>query len=148
MCMKYLYIHQFPFKNVISLTIDKKNVLQNCPKRHCLGCISKQAIRQALRCKDWIRLNSSKKSFPLPTNRKLSFVLNFLNNLYNEWKCQERLQRSDKNESAKDQLLLKLLYLKHTVKATKKGTRRNVTYNWHWQYNYIELINYNFSNWY
>ena len=32
--------------------------------------------------------------------------------------------------------------------ANKKRDETNVTYNWHWLHNYIELINHNFSNWY
>ena len=79
--MKKLKIHKFPFKNVIVLAIEcKKMYLKIQQKLRCLGCISKQTMRSAVKK---TRLNSSKddflmKSFPSSTKRKLSILLNFL----------------------------------------------------------------------
>ena len=78
--MKHLKIHKFPFKNVIVLAIECKMYLKIQQKLRCLGCISKQTMRSALKK---TRLNSSKddflmKSFPFSTKRKPSNLLNFL----------------------------------------------------------------------
>ena len=78
--MKHLKIHKFLFKNVIFLAIECKMYLKIQQKPRCLGCISKQTMRSAVKK---TRLNSSKdyflmKSFPSSTKRKLSILLNFL----------------------------------------------------------------------
>ena len=78
--MKKLKIHKFPFKNVIVLAIECKMYLKIQQKLRCLGCISKQTMRSALKK---TRLNSSKddflmNSFPSSTKRKMSILLNFL----------------------------------------------------------------------
>ena len=78
--MKKLKIHKFPFKNVIVLAIECKMYLKIQQKLRCLGCISKQTMRSALKK---TRLNSSKddflmNSFPSSTKRKISIFLNFL----------------------------------------------------------------------
>ena len=79
--MKKLKIHKFPFKNVIVLAIEcKKMYLKIQQKLRCLGCVSKQTMRSAVKK---TRLNSSKddflmKSFASSTKRKLSILLNFL----------------------------------------------------------------------
>ena len=77
--MKHLKIHKFVFKNVIVLAIECKMYLEIQQKLHCLGCISKQTMRSVLKKTG---LNFSKddflmKSFPYPTKRKLSILLNF-----------------------------------------------------------------------
>ena len=79
--MKKLKTHEFPFKNVIVLAIEcKKMYLKIQQKLRCLGYVSKQTMRSAVKK---TRLNSSKddflmKSFPSSTKRKLSILLNFL----------------------------------------------------------------------
>ena len=78
--MKHLKIHKFPFKNVIALAIECNMYLRIQQKLRCLGCISKQTMRSAVKK---IRLNSSKddflmKSFPSSAKRQLSILLNCL----------------------------------------------------------------------
>ena len=78
--MKHLKIHKFPFKNVIALAIECNMHLKIKQKLRCLGCISKQTMRSAVKK---IRLNSSKddflmKSFPSSAKRQLSILLNCL----------------------------------------------------------------------
>ena len=80
--MKHLQIRKFSFKNDGSCHghTECKMHLKIQQKFRCLGCISKQTIRSAVKKTS---LNSSKddflmKSFPSYTKRKLSIPLNFL----------------------------------------------------------------------
>ena len=79
--MKHLKIHKFPFKNVIVLAIECKKMYLKIPQKlRCLGCVSKQTMRSAVKK---TRLNSSKddfltKSLPSSTKRNPSVLLNFL----------------------------------------------------------------------
>ena len=77
--MKRLWVHKFPFKNVIFLAIECKMYLKIQQKLRCLGCISNQTMCSPLKK---TRLNSFKddflmKSFPSSTERKLSIFWNF-----------------------------------------------------------------------
>ena len=66
--MKKLKTHEFPFKNVIVLAIEcKKMYLKIQQKLRCLGYVSKQTMRSAVKK---TRLNSSKDDFLM--NRKAS----------------------------------------------------------------------------
>ena len=74
--MKHLKIHKFPFRNVIALAIECNVHLKIQQKLRCLGCISKQTMRSAVKK---TRLNSSKddflmKTFPSSAKRKLSIA--------------------------------------------------------------------------
>ena len=79
--MKKLKIHKFPFKNVLVSAIECKKMYPKIQQKlRCVGCISKQTMRSAVKK---TRFNSSKdnflmKSFPSSTKRKLSILLNFL----------------------------------------------------------------------
>ena len=78
--MKHLKIHKFHFKNLIVLAIECKMYLKIQQILHCLGCLSKQTMRSAVK---ETRLNSLRddflmKSFPSSTERKLSILLSFL----------------------------------------------------------------------
>ena len=47
--MKHLWIHKFPFKNVIFLAIESKMYLKIQQKRRYLTWISKQTMRSAVK---------------------------------------------------------------------------------------------------
>ena len=75
-------MHEFPFKNVIFWAIECKLYAKIHKNFAALQCnyISKRTMRSFLKK---TRLNSLKgyflmNSFPSPTKRKLSFLLNFL----------------------------------------------------------------------
>ena len=73
-------MHKFPFKNVIFLVIECKMYLKIQQKLCCLGCISKQTMRYAVKktSSNFSKDDFLIKSFPFSTKRKLSILLNFL----------------------------------------------------------------------
>ena len=78
--MKHLWIHKFPFKNVIVLATECQIYLKIQQKLRCLAYISKQTMCSALKktSLNWLKDDFLMKSFPSSTERKLSILLKFL----------------------------------------------------------------------